>query len=145
MDLESDRHREQQRARDRQQPPPVRAVVRGHEHGGGRGDHTNRDAPVVADDEVVPELSELREPLHETATSRTTELRRATRTRTNATPTTNAISPSSDASAPGQLMPAPSALQKMPKAVSITPTPNFNVFSGTRVSGACTIVPAIST
>ena len=42
-------------------------------------------------------------------------------------------------------MPAPSALQKIPNEVSITPTPNFNVFSGTRVSGACTIIPAINT
>ena len=35
--------------------------------------------------------------------------------------------------------------QKIPNEVSMTPTPNFNVFSGTRVSGACTITPAIST
>ena len=47
--------------------------------------------------------------------------------------------------APGHSTPAPSALQKIPNEVSITPTPNFNVFSGTRVSGACTITPAINT
>ena len=49
------------------------------------------------------------------------------------------------ASRPGQVTPAPSPLQKMPKAVSITPTPNFSVFSGTRESGACTTMPASST
>ena len=43
---------------------------------------------------------------------------------TKPTTTTRATSP------PGHSMPAPSPLQKMPNAVSITPTPNFTVFSG---------------
>ena len=49
----------------------------------------------------------------------------------------------SDASPAGQSMPAPSDVQKMPNEVSITPTPNFTVFSGTRVSGSWTITAAI--
>src|SRR6202043_2667606 len=106
---------------------------------------TDGDAPVVADDEVVPELPELREPLHDVATSGMACARRASATRPNATTTTNAMTARSDASAPGQLMPAPSALQKIPNEVSMTPTPNLRVFSGTRVSGACMIIPAINT
>ena len=38
---------------------------------GDRDDDADRDAPVVTDDEVVPEPSELREPLHDAATSGT--------------------------------------------------------------------------
>ena len=41
--------------------------------------------------------------------------------------------------------PAPSAPQNAPKAVSITPTTNFMVFSGTRASGARTATPASAT
>ena len=37
--------------------------------------------------------------------------------------------------------PAPSADQKIPKVVSMTPTANFIVFSGTRASGARTATP----
>ena len=51
---------------------------------------------------------------------------------------TNASTPGSDASSPGQCAPAPSAAQKIPNVVSITPTANFSVFSGTRSSGART-------
>src|SRR4051812_709041 len=49
------------------------------------------------------------------------------------------------ASPPGQLAPAPSDPQNVPNDVSITPTANFKVFSGTRVSGRCTITPTLRT
>ena len=51
----------------------------------------------------------------------------------SATASTKPTTRTSATSPPGHSMPAPSPLQKMPNAVSITPTPNFNVFSGTRV------------
>src|SRR5216683_8408670 len=44
-------------------------------------------------------------------------------------------------SCPGQSIPKPSPVQNTPKADSITPTPNFKVFSGTRESGRWTIAP----
>ena len=43
-------------------------------------------------------------------------------------------------SSPGQSQPAPSAAQKIPNVVSITPTANLSVFSGTRASGARTAI-----
>ena len=46
---------------------------------------------------------------------------------------------------PGQRAPAPSALQNVPNDVSITPTRNFIVFSGTRASGALIATPASGT
>ena len=52
---------------------------------------------------------------------------------------------SSAASPPGQSAPAPSAPQNIPYDVSITPTANFIVFSGTRASGACSARPATTT
>ena len=60
-------------------------------------------------------------------------------------PTTKAMTIRIDASLPGQSTPAPSALQKIPNEVSMMPTTNFNAFSGTRVNGACTRMPAIRT
>lgn len=47
-----------------------------------------------------------------------------------------------DASPPGQPAPAPSVPQNMPNEVSITPTANFIVFSGTLASGARAAAPA---
>ena len=49
--------------------------------------------------------------------------------------------PSRAASLPGQCTPAPSAPQNVPNEVSMTPTPNFIVFSGTRASGARAAIP----
>src|SRR5579883_3444928 len=49
------------------------------------------------------------------------------------------------ASAPGQLAPAPSAPQKVPNELSMTPTTNLSVFSGTRASGARAAAPAAAT
>ncbi len=51
-------------------------------------------------------------------------------------------STSSAASDPGQCAPAPSAPQNVPNAVSMIPTTNFSVFSGTRASGALIAKPA---
>ncbi len=49
------------------------------------------------------------------------------------------------ASSPGQLAPAPMAPQNIPNEVSITPTANFIVFSGTFASGALAAAPAAIT
>src|SRR5205823_4980347 len=143
--LLGDREDEEQSDSEGEQPPPVDAVVGDDEEGADGGGNTDREAPVVADEEVVPELAELRERLHDVVTSGTGTARRTSATRLNDRTTTNTISPRSATSAPGQVMPAPSALQKIPNAVSITPTPNFSVFSGTRVRGAWTITPATRT
>src|SRR5205823_5187459 len=108
------------------QPPPVDAVVGTEEDGADRDDGADRKLPVVTDEEVVPELPELREPLHDAVISGASSRAdlRTNATRPNERATTNAISPISARSAPGQVTPAPSALQKIPNAVSITPTPN---------------------
>src|SRR5439155_20907085 len=58
---------------------------------------------------------------------------------------TTATSPISEASPAGQDRPAPSATQNVPYALSITPTANFIVFSGTRASGARAARPAAMT
>ena len=67
------------------------------------------------------------------------------RTDANESAITNARTTGSEASSPGQCAPAPSAAQKVPKVVSITPTANFIVFSGTRGSGARTSTPTTAT
>ena len=41
---------------------------------------------------------------------------------------------------PGHATPAPSAAQNVPNVESSNPTANFSVFSGTRLSGPCTIM-----
>src|SRR5260221_14290419 len=55
------------------------------------------------------------------------------------------MSASSEASEPGQCAPAPSAPQKVPNPVSMIPTTNFSVFSGTLDSGDLIATPAIAT
>ena len=55
------------------------------------------------------------------------------------------MSTSSAASWPGQDTPAPSAPQNTPNEVSMMPTTNFRVFSGTRDSGARTANPTTAT
>ena len=52
---------------------------------------------------------------------------------------------SNAASPPGQCAPAPSAPQNVPKDVSITPTANLSVFSGTRCNGEWIATPAAVT
>src|SRR5262249_47730185 len=54
--------------------------------------------------------------------------------------------PSSAKSSPGHSAPRPSPIQNTPKLVSISPTANLRVFSGTWASGLCTASPiAITT
>src|SRR5205814_5626916 len=132
--LVRDRHGQQHRHRQRKQPPPVVPVVRGDVDTDDGEDHADRDSPVVADDEVVPEPSELRELAHEVTTPSRCCSRRRYATSPNTVTTTNAMTASSAASLPGHAMPAPSELQKIPNAVSITPTPNSSVWYGARVS-----------
>ena len=93
------------------------------------------DRPVVADDEVVPEARRScgRAPHVGASLGSGGAARPQHRDEhERAAATTNAITPSeADRRHPASRRPAPSALQKMPNEVSITPTPNFSVFSGT--------------
>ena len=50
--------------------------------------------------------------------------------------------PKSESASPGHSMPSPSADQKTPNVVSIAPTPNFIVFSGTWVRGCLSATPS---
>src|SRR5205807_3952963 len=45
-------------------------------------------------------------------------------------------------SSPGHCSPTPSPAQNVPNPVSIIPTTNFSVFSGTRLNGLCTTTAA---
>src|SRR6266702_4213327 len=137
-----------------------RAVQRGgeHERDGrrenppGREDrgHAERDRdarcgqPVVADDEVPPEAAERGKP---TAHAIATRACRARSTPTSVADQriTNARTPRIAASPPGQSAPAPSADQKIPQVVSMIPTANFIVFTGTRASGARASTPTSAT
>src|SRR5262249_14563387 len=116
---------------------------------GGRANdphHPSRDGPIVANDEVVPEASEPTNALHAVLVSSVgAAVRRNHLVSPSDASATNAMTATSDASLPGHARPAPSPLQKIPNAVSITPTPNFSVFSGTRESGAWTAAPTTST
>src|SRR4029079_17848729 len=87
-----------------------RRADREHDTGGG--------TPVVADDEVPPEVPERADASHANARRR----RRRSATDENDSTITNPSTPGSEASSPGQCAPAPSAPQKMPNVVSITPT-----------------------
>ncbi len=70
---------------------------------------------------------------------------RSSATSPSANAPTAGIRTSSAASEPGQWAPAPSAPQNVPNAVSMIPTTNFMVFSGTRASGALTATPTAAT
>src|SRR5439155_4786189 len=111
--LMGDGDREEESDAEGKQPPPVDAVVGAEEDGADRDDDADGESPVVTDQEVVPELPELREPIHDAVISGMSADLRTSATRLNDRTTTNAISPSSARSAPGQVMPAPSALQKI--------------------------------
>src|SRR5882757_8222350 len=125
--------------------------------GDGEGDADgHRDTPIVADDEVVPERPERtdlgdheRLSLRGAAGSPATDVdvlsRRKTATNPKAYSATAGMRTRSAASAPGQWAPAPSAPQYMPNVVSMTPTTNFMLFSGTRDNGARTAQPATVT
>src|SRR6266516_3818472 len=171
---------------DGHQPPGVHPREVDEQRGGGQGQR-NGDcpAPVVTDDEVVPERIRRPEPpAHPAAcsadgTARTLHRappsgpgcaaagaavcgaaspgaaavagagspgaanrpRRSSPTYASATSAVSGTITSRATSFPGQDAPAPSAPQKTPKDVSMTPTANFMLFSGTRDSGACTATP----
>src|SRR6478736_10397386 len=80
-----DRGGEEKSNGEREYPPPVHAVVREFEDEGDGGDDTCNDSPVVSDDEVIPELPELHEPLHELDPSWTADARCPSATSPNAT------------------------------------------------------------
>ena len=107
-------------------------------------DHANGYAPVLANNKLVPELPESLEPLHGAeASGKGILLDMATSP--NDIAETKAMIARSARSLPGQDIPVPSELQKTPNDVSMMPTANFSVFSGTRVRGACTMTPATTT
>src|SRR6266508_5690509 len=143
----SQRQREHDCDRGREEPPRVHALVR--QECGER--ESDRDAcghaPVVADDEVPPEAAERAEILHASApaVTRIVRLRRSAPTSTRETSPKNAITASSESSSPGQSTPAPSAPQKQPKLVSRRPTAYLIVFSGTCSSGPRARTPAPTT
>src|SRR5581483_1273206 len=136
--------RQPQHGRDGERHQPPRVDTARHECRGRSDRERDPDgrAPVVADDEVPPEEPERAQRLHAKAGRRR---RFSVATAAAESRTTKASTPGSDASSPGQCTPVPSADQKMPKVVSITPTVNLSVFSGTRVSGPRTSTPAIAT
>src|SRR5882757_1767054 len=119
------------------------------------GDDPGGDAPVIPDDEIGEDRQDRAQGLHRItsagsgragpARAGSARAGRAARARPRAARPMTAISASNAPSAPGQLTPAASPLQNTPKAVSMTPTRNFRVFSGTRVSGARTAKPAALT
>src|SRR5439155_15039952 len=110
--------------------------------------------PVVSDDEVAPEAEEASQEIHSFTGTDPTDGPTASlvvRRRvvslirpSGASSITTRITRIA-ASPPGQRTPDPSAAQNVPKVVSITPTPNFIVFSGTRLSGARTMSPPAPT
>src|SRR4051812_26128527 len=74
-----DRDGEQRRDGDRQQPPQVDPVVGGDRHHGESDHDAEGEAPVVADDEVVPEPSEQSDAPHATALVNSVRSRRRRR------------------------------------------------------------------
>src|SRR5206468_6239644 len=102
-------------------------------------------APVVADDELVPEARERDEPRHARAPAGAARRPRSARTAANDASARKARIAGSAASSPGHDAPAPSVAQNVPNVVSSSPTVNFSVFSGTRLSGARTMTPTPTT
>src|SRR5213078_1542787 len=104
---------------DRHQPPRVHPRDVHEQGGGGQGERNGcRPAPVVTDDEVVPERAERAQPAAHRATSFTPAgavawVRRSSAVYPSVTSTTTGTSTSSAASFPGHDTPAPSAPQKM--------------------------------
>src|SRR5580704_4147387 len=147
----------------RHQPPGVdpRQV---DQRGGSDEDHRDdrRPAPVIADDEVVPERADRTQPPPHRApsgvgrapgpvppgpagASAAARDRRSSAAYPSDTAAITGTITSSAASPPGQATPAPSAPQKVPNDVSMMPTANFMAFSGTRASGARTAIPIPAT
>src|SRR5207248_3193086 len=139
--------RQERGHRDRQEPPRRERAVCQQRGQRQRRDDTGGDGPAVADHEAVPEGAEPPEEPHRpvTATGVRTRPVRNIATRPNDTRSTNPSTPRSAASPPGHVTPAPSAPQNVPKLISMAPTANFIVFSGTRLSGARTRTPTPTT
>src|SRR5262249_6371425 len=137
-----------------QQPPGVhRGDV--HQHGGHhpRQGHHRGTPPVRAEHESVPKTAAKAQPPGDAALRPTdgtpapphAPARRSRAAYPRATRAVAGTMASSAASLPGQDAPAPSAPQNTPNEVSMTPTANFMVFSGTRDSGARTATPTPAT
>src|SRR5581483_6033272 len=147
------RHHQQDHDRCRQQPPRRDALARQQPRQRQRRDDPHRDHPVVADDKVIPEQQKTFQRRHHRASNRAPVadaiarscLRRSRATRPSETSVRKSRIPRMARSAPGQSIPVPSTLQKIPKVLSIRPTANFIVFSGTPLSGWCTSAPTIAT
>src|SRR5665213_1947530 len=114
-------------------------------------DDADRNAPIITNDEVVPERTELSQPHHHRLTTNSARAcvdvrpRRSAATNATANTATAPTTTGNAASDPGQWAPAPSAPQNVPNAVSMMPTTNFIEFSGTLASGARTAIPASAT
>src|SRR5512133_512426 len=145
--LAPDRGAGQQGNREREQPPRVDLVVGQDRHERERERDTRSHRPVVAHDEIPPELAEGLHVSHALASASLSSSRRrlSAHTISHEQPPRKAISASSESSSPGQSAPAPSAPQKQPKLVSSRPTANLMVFSGTRCSGPRARTPATTT
>src|SRR5215469_16438623 len=167
-DRPGEAHRQQHDEQQRQHPP-------GRNPGGVQAPraeeadhHSCGHHPVVADHEVIPERAERPQPrcqpavrtsrlAHRTPCAARSALappaepafppgeRRSSQVRASPKSATAGMITSSAASEPGQDAPAPSPPQNTPKLVSMIPTTNFIVFSGTRASGARTANPTAAT
>src|SRR5207302_9360765 len=117
---------------DGEEPPQVGSVV-GCDEAEGDGDcGPSGVAPVVPDDEVVPELAERPKTRHAGApvSSRRLRRRRSIETSRALVPSWQARSPTREASLPGQCSPARSPAQEIPNVVSMTRTANLIASSG---------------
>ena len=140
--LAPDREGQQERDRDRHDEPG-RAPFADQGGQAERKDHSGGGDPVVAGDELphpqrrrrgsASRLGHLASATGSTRKSRTSSEREDQHCRRR--------SPAARRRPPGHRAPAPSAPQKIPNEVSITPTPNFIAFSGTRASGARIAMP----
>src|SRR5579871_3175878 len=103
--------------------------------------HQQRQAPIA--DEHAPQLlGDVLQHAHQTASAnagRTSEASTTPASKKTPARTNSAQSP------PGNGAPSPSAVQNTPNDDSITPTPNFSVFSGTFESGLWIRRPVSST
>src|SRR5439155_22419352 len=113
------RRDEYEQRRQRKHPPGGYAVVRGECGQAERRGDADGDAPVVADDEVVPELEEPDDVPHAATAARSWRMRSRAIIPSDIT-STKASTPSRTISPPGHSTPVPSAPQQMPKLVSMT-------------------------
>ena len=148
----SQRVGEQHDDRERQDPPG-RDRARGDQRGqADRDDDAEGDAPVVADDEVPrpgrpgPQAAHAPPPAVPRPRARRPAGRHGASARRTPSETRSSRHDHEQRGVGARpAAPAPSAPQNVPNEVSITPTANFSVFSGTRASGARTATPAAAT